>query len=212
MAEPRDRSLGESEEWEEGYRQTRRSLGRRRRRLEYFDWPGAGAWILDLAAGDGLDMQVLAGMQAGEVIGLDISPRLLADAQGERVVADAHRMPFHDGALDVVLANSVLHHLDPPSAFREIGRVLRPGGRLVLMEPRPCLARRLFDWFTLDFPPSQALPFFRARKTSLSEEMDVYGHWLRVYDQVPGWLAESGFVRDKEKRTLLGSIAQWQRT
>jgi len=211
--EPQVRSVGqaESEEWEAAYQLTRRSLGRRRRRLGWFDWPEGPVRALDLAAGDGLDMELLGERCDGLVIGLDISARLLASARGARVCSDAHRQPFPDDSLDVVVANSVLHHLDPPVAFREIGRVLRPGGRLLLMEPRPCGARSLLDWITFSFPPGQLLPLFRARRIGLLEEIDVYSHWLEVYDQVPGWLADSGFRLEKERHTRVGWLAQWRR-
>jgi ubiquinone/menaquinone biosynthesis C-methylase UbiE len=210
-SENRREGPGESEAWEAAYQLTRRSLRRRRRRLEYFDWPGSGPRVLDLAAGDGLDMQVMEEMSAGIVIGIDISQPLLARARGHRVVADAHRLPFSDRTLDVVVANSILHHLDPQRAFREIARVLREGGGLLLMEPRPCLARSLLDWFTLSFGPSRLLPLVRARRTSLLEEMSVYSRWLQVYPQVHGWLADSGFQLDKERLTLFGSLSQWRR-
>ena len=96
-------------------------------------------------------------------------------------------------------------------AFREIARVLRPGGELLLMEPRPRLARTLLDWFTLSFGPSRLMRLFRARRTALLKEMHVYSLWLRVYPQVRGWLADSGLHRDKERLTLFGSMSQWRK-
>lgn len=49
------------------------------------------------------------------------------------VVGDAHRLPFVDGAFDAVVTFNTFEHLyDPPRAAAEIGRVLRPGGRLIL--------------------------------------------------------------------------------
>lgn len=52
------------------------------------------------------------------------------------VVADAQRLPFRDGALSTVMMLDVLHHIEfPTKFFREAERVLRPGGRIVLVEP-----------------------------------------------------------------------------
>ena len=199
----------ESAAWEAAYTRTRRSLGLRRRRIQFFDW--SGRWpVLDLAAGDGLDMGLIRELVSGPVVGVDISPNLLRRASGRRVVGDAHKLAFADGSFSVVVANSVLHHLDPPVAFAEIARVLRPGGRLMMMEPRPCAARRLLDWLTLSFAPGQWFGFFRARRVSLQEEMDVYSHWLAVYHLLAGWMDELGFKREKYRLTPCGALSQWR--
>lgn len=60
----------------------------------------------------------------------------LAPAPWNDVVADAQALPFRTGAADAVLGFDILHHLARPRAFfAEAGRVLRPGGRLALVEP-----------------------------------------------------------------------------
>jgi SAM-dependent methyltransferase len=52
------------------------------------------------------------------------------------LVCDATRLPFPNGAADNLFMVDVLHHIARPAAlFSEIGRVLRPGGRLVMLEP-----------------------------------------------------------------------------
>lgn len=66
-----------------------------------------------------------------DITTLDILP-----FPGIDVVADAHEMPFADGAFSGIVMLDVLHHLERPVAFfREAARVLRPRGRLALMEP-----------------------------------------------------------------------------
>jgi SAM-dependent methyltransferase len=209
--ESKDKQLGESEEWEGAYLQTRRNMGLRKRRLAFFDWPANDAHILDLGAGDGLDRQALMDDGFSRVTCIDISPRLLVLFSGLRTVADAHKLPFETGSIDGILANSVLHHFDPPRALEEIARVLRPGGRLYYMEPRPCFARSTLDWLTLSFEPGQAINYFRARRVSLMEEMDVYSHWLDIYPQVPGWLSDYGMTLDKKRHTVVGVLAQWRK-
>lgn len=60
------------------------------------------------------------------------------------VVADAQQMPISDGALDNITMLDVLHHLASPVRFLEESiRVLRPGGRVILIEPAISLASRL---------------------------------------------------------------------
>lgn len=57
------------------------------------------------------------------------------------LVLDAHNVPFKDESLENVVLFDVLHHLENPSSFLdELVRVLRPGGRAVLMEPYVSLA------------------------------------------------------------------------
>ena len=100
-------------------------------------------------------------------IGIDVSPDLVRIGQreiaqaglGGRIslqVAPATRLPFQDGAFDVVLTSHVLKHLDDEAlltSYREVVRVLRPGGRLLLWE----FAKS----------PRSALLFWSARLTGL---------------------------------------------
>jgi SAM-dependent methyltransferase len=60
------------------------------------------------------------------------------------VVADAQQMPVSDGALDNITMLDVLHHLAYPVRFlEESARTLRPGGRLIMIEPAISLASHL---------------------------------------------------------------------
>ena len=68
---------------------------------------------------------------------------------GIDVVADAHRLPFPNAMFSGVVMLDVLHHLERPIEFlKEASRVLRPGGRLAMIEPAmTTLARRFYDRF-----------------------------------------------------------------
>lgn len=62
---------------------------------------------------------------------LDINP-----LHRPTVVADAHCCPFRDGSFDTVVASQVFEHLSRPwEAAEEVGRILRPGGRIVVAVP-----------------------------------------------------------------------------
>lgn len=64
------------------------------------------------------------------------------------VVADAQRLPFADGSLSNIVMLDVLHHIEfPPLFFREASRALRPGGRVVMVEPGISWGSSLFFRF-----------------------------------------------------------------
>jgi SAM-dependent methyltransferase len=76
--------------------------------------------------------------RAGLVVGIDYDLPSLARHRSLRRVAraDASRLPFADGTFDLVTANMVVEHLDDPEAqFREVARVLRPGGAFLFHTP-----------------------------------------------------------------------------
>jgi SAM-dependent methyltransferase len=80
---------------------------------------------------------------SGGVVGIDPSPAMLGEAvrlgratDTAFVVGAAEALPVVDGWADGVLAAGLLPHLEAPStALRELGRVTRPGGRLVVFHP-----------------------------------------------------------------------------
>jgi SAM-dependent methyltransferase len=80
---------------------------------------------------------------------------------GIDVVADAHRLPFADRTFSGAVMLDVLHHLERPIEFlQEASRVLRPGGRLAMMEPAMTpLARRFYSRFHEEPVDMSADPF-----------------------------------------------------
>jgi SAM-dependent methyltransferase len=67
---------------------------------------------------------------------------------GIDVVADAHRLPFQDGCFAGIVMLDVLHHLERPIEFlNEAARLLKPGGRLAMIEPAmTAVARRFYHY------------------------------------------------------------------
>lgn len=80
---------------------------------------------------------------------------------GIDVVADAHRLPFADRYFAGVVMLDVLHHLERPIEFlNEASRVLKPGGRLAMIEPAmTSVARRFYDHFHEEPVDMSADPF-----------------------------------------------------
>ncbi|CAM3216276.1 class I SAM-dependent methyltransferase [Stackebrandtia soli] len=107
---------------------------------------GADGWPYETAleVGSGTGFFLLNLMQAGVAergVVTDISPKMVEVAcrNGERLgldvtgrVADAETIPYPDESVDLVVGHAVLHHIpDVEQAFREVLRVLKPGGRFV---------------------------------------------------------------------------------
>jgi len=97
--------------------------------------PLNGRRVLDLGCGKGRFARPLA--EAGaEVIGLDVSAGMLAEAEGIPCVrGSARRLPFAAGSFDVVVAVEVFEHLESiDPVLSEVRRVLRPGGSLAIVD------------------------------------------------------------------------------
>ncbi|MGO9744205.1 MAG: class I SAM-dependent methyltransferase [Roseiarcus sp.] len=105
-----------------------------------------------------------------EVITLDILP-----FAGVDVVADAHRTPFPDESFAGIAMLDVLHHLQRPLAFlSEASRVLRPGGRLAMIEPgMSALARRLYTHLHQEPVVMSADPFDDNAEQSGADPFDA---------------------------------------
>lgn len=98
--------------------------------------------VADIGAGTGFMAAALAPL-AAKVYVVDGSPEMIAVAKGNLaefknvtyLVADGSAIDLPDASLDAVFANMYLHHCtDPLAAIREMARLLRPGGRLVITD------------------------------------------------------------------------------
>ncbi len=98
--------------------------------------------VLDVATGTGHTAFAFA-PHVHEVVATDITPEMLAEGEKLKAelgmknvefrLADAHDLPFDDQSFDIVTCRRAAHHfMDMSKALREMRRVLRPGGRLVI--------------------------------------------------------------------------------
>ncbi len=123
--------------------------------------PLGPATVLDLGAGRGWAAKLFAA-RGGQVVALDVADddnvglgralALMADAgvAFDRLIGDGENLPLADGRFDLVFCAAALHHFsDLPELFRQIARVLRPGGRLLAIR-EPSLSIAADEAATLD--------------------------------------------------------------
>jgi ubiquinone/menaquinone biosynthesis C-methylase UbiE len=122
--------------------------------------------VVDVGCGAGIDSLIAARMvgPAGQVIGVDMTPAMLAKAQAAAAETQAtnvefrtgfgETLPVADGWADVVISNGVLNLIpDKSQALREMARVLKPQGRLqigdiLVQKPVPESDKRNIDLWT----------------------------------------------------------------
>jgi AhpD family alkylhydroperoxidase len=127
----------------------------------------AGEAVLDLGSGGGFDVFIAAQKvgPTGRVIGVDMTPDMVSKARHgtaaytqrtgldnvEFRLGEIEHLPVADASVDVVISNCVLNlSPDKPQVWREIGRVLKPGGRvaisdLALLKPLPEEIRNMIE-------------------------------------------------------------------
>jgi demethylmenaquinone methyltransferase/2-methoxy-6-polyprenyl-1,4-benzoquinol methylase len=131
-------------------------LDRRWRRITVEQAVRAGDRVLDACCGTG-DLAIAALRHgAGEVVGIDFAERMLERARQkepaiEWLQGDVLALPFEDGSFDAATVGFGIRNVDDLEAgLRELRRVLRPGGRLAILEittPRGPLAPFYRVWF-----------------------------------------------------------------
>jgi ubiquinone/menaquinone biosynthesis C-methylase UbiE len=147
-----------------------------------------GGTVVDVGCGTGRALAPLrdAVGPGGAVIALDVTPEMLRAAcpaatvaGAARVLADARALPLRDACADAIFAAGLVNHLpDTEAGLRELARIIRPGGKLVLFHPsgRAALAARHGHAVSHDEPLAEG-PLRRATEAS--------GWVLAAYDDAP---------------------------
>ena len=100
---------------------------------------GKNARILDVGTGHGIVIGKVARLTGAETVGVDASPCILRKARAAYPhtsfqVHDASRLGFGDNSFDIVFSTLAFHHFDKPSALKEMLRVLKPSGTLIIFD------------------------------------------------------------------------------
>lgn len=189
----------------------------RKRTIKRLDLP-AGSPVLDLCCGTG-DLAFAFAEAGACVTGADFTRPMLAVAKERKpnqvhhlpwVQADAQALPFEDASFDAVsIAFGIRNVEDPQKALRECLRVLRPGGRLAVLEffpiPNP-IWRGLFRFYFLRILPFLAR-IVRAGRTGayryLPESVDQFA----TPAEFAAWMEQAGF-QQLEDHALTGGVAR----
>jgi demethylmenaquinone methyltransferase/2-methoxy-6-polyprenyl-1,4-benzoquinol methylase len=178
--------------------------------------PRPGQTVLDLAAGTGTSSQPFADRGA-QVVPCDFSLGMLEVGKRSRphlpfTAGDGTRLPFADATFDAVTISFGLRNIvDPDAGLREMRRVTRPGGRLVVCEfshPTNRLLRTVYVEYLMKALPSVA------RAVSSSPDAYVY-----LAESIRAWPDQAGLAarvaaagwRDTEWRNLSGGIVTLHR-
>jgi len=184
---------------------------------------GPGDTVLDVATGTGAVARELIRQKGCAVVGVDLSPEMLAEARRRLgpdvrlVEASAERLPFPDESFDGLTFTYLLRYVDDPAAtLRELARVVRPGGTVASLEfalPRG-VWRLLWELYVRTLLPAAG----RVISPGWGRVGTFLGPSIRdLYRRIPEerllelWRA-AGFVDVRSRRLSLGGgIVVWGR-
>ncbi len=174
--------------------------------------PCEGADVLDVACGTGALAGQFVAMGAGRVVGVDFAPEMLAVAREKYagsaidwVEADALNLPLDDRTFDVVSIGFGLRNLaSAADGLAEMYRVLRPGGRIVVLEfapPAGPMVGAVVRWIILRVIPLVGRMLSGDRSGGykyLSASVDTY----MTFERLARLMSEAGFVDVRQARRL----------
>jgi demethylmenaquinone methyltransferase/2-methoxy-6-polyprenyl-1,4-benzoquinol methylase len=175
--------------------------------------PQAGERILDLAAGTGTSSVAIA-KSGAHVVAADFSAGMIEVGKRkhpsiEFVQADATALPFKTGEFDAVTISFGLRNVaDPKKALKEMYRVLKPGGRLVVCEfskPPVAILRAGYNAYLKYVMPAVV--------DAASSNPQAYGYLAESIADWPDqttlsqWIRGAGFTRVAYRNVTAGVVA-----
>ena len=188
------------EAWEQAYLRFETPEEEIRKFTRRFAVLGAADWrrdarVLSLFCGRGNEMVALERLGFTALHGVDLSERLvrLYRGAGHRFVGDCLSLPVRTASQDIAVVQGGLHHLPDleahlPAAVAEAHRVLKPGGRFMVVEPWQTPFLRFVDWAGHG-PLRRAWDKLDALTTMNDYEGATYRRWLASPDFVLSALA-----------------------
>ena len=173
--------------------------------------------LLDVATGTA-DLALMAARKGvPQVIGVDIADQMLEvgrrkvskadlDRRVELLNGDAEKLPFSDRQFDVAtVAFGVRNFEDLAAGLRQIHRVLRPGGKLIVLEfsrPRVFPVKQLYAFYNRFILPAvgRLVSGDSGAYTYLPESIAVFPEG----DEFLNWMEEAGFTQRKARRLTFG--------
>jgi demethylmenaquinone methyltransferase / 2-methoxy-6-polyprenyl-1,4-benzoquinol methylase len=174
-----------------------------------------GDRVLDLAAGTGVSTVELA-RSGATAVACDFSLGMLRAGRASKkrravpfVAGDATQLPFGDAAFDAAVISFGLRNVsDVPQALREMARVVRPGGRLVICEfSRPTW--RPFRALYLNYL-MRALPWLAKRVSSNADAYVYLAESIRAWppqEELAASVAAAGWVNVRHRNLTGGIVA-----
>ncbi|MDQ1112471.1 demethylmenaquinone methyltransferase/2-methoxy-6-polyprenyl-1,4-benzoquinol methylase [Microbacterium testaceum] len=178
--------------------------------------PQRGERILDLAAGTGTSSMAFVPSGA-HVVAADFSRGMIEEGRRrhgnvpnlEFVQADATDLPFADGEFDAVTMSFGLRNvIDPRRALRELRRVTRPGGRIVVCEFSHPPSRAFNGLYR--FYNDRVLPIVAKAVSSNAEAYDYLNESIRDWPDQPtlaGWMRDAGWDNVAYRNLTFGIVA-----
>ncbi len=161
-----------------------RKFSRRLKTLGAAAWPRNAA-VLELFCGRGNGLRSLRALGFNRIAGLDISLSLIryGDRSDAFVAADARELPFRNACEDIVIIQGGLHHLrelpnDLENTLVEIRRVLKPDGKLVIVEPWKTLFLSIVHAVCANKLATRMSPKLKALAGMIDNEKPTYYQWL----------------------------------
>jgi SAM-dependent methyltransferase len=189
-----------------------------------------GETVIDIGSGAGIDCFIAASKvgETGRVIGIDMTPQMIAKARENATKAgvtnvefrpgEAEQMPVEDASADWIVSNCVINlSPDKPAVFREAFRVLRSGGQLsisdIMVEKLPWFLRRSVSLYCSCV--AGAIPerhYVEGLRNAGFKDVEVTERIVYDRDQVVSLLRESRILKKTESifgRFALGLVDRY---